>query len=144
MNQTADETAETNEWDTTAESGANSTRGRTLIDSGSLDLMGTSDQTASLQNLEDLLTDEPYKRQDILTLQDPQDHSKFNLNAFHHIKNSLKLEDDDLERAKTDPKARLKRMNLETKEALAELEKTYKPTEMDVKPENKKEKVILI
>lgn len=59
MNQTADETAETNEWDTTAESGANSTRGRTLIDSGSLDLMGTSDQTASLQNLEDLLTDEP-------------------------------------------------------------------------------------
>ena len=59
MNQTADETTETNEWDTTAESGANSTRGRTLIDSGSLDLMGTSDQTASLQNLEDLLTDEP-------------------------------------------------------------------------------------
>jgi len=93
------------------------------------------------KSFRDLLTDEPYKRQDILTLQDPQDHSKFNLNAFHHIKNSLKLEDDDLERAKTDPKARLKRMNLETKEALAELEKTYKPTEMDVKPENKKDKV---
>ena len=88
----------------------------------------------------DLLTDEPYKRQDIIMLQDPQDHTKFNLNSFHHIKNSLKLEDDDLERAKTDPKARLKRMNLETKEALAELEKTYKPTEFDVNPEVKKEK----
>ena len=58
MNQTADETGGTNEWDTTAES-ANSTRGRTLIDSASLDLMGTSDQTASLQNLEELLTEEP-------------------------------------------------------------------------------------
>ena len=52
----------------------------------------------------------------------------------------MKLEDDDLERAKTDPKARLKRMNLETKEALAELEKTYKPTEFDMNPEVKKEK----
>ena len=54
-------------------------------------------------------------------LQDPQNQTKFNLNAFHHIKNSLKLDNDELERAKTDPKARLKRMNLETKEALAEL-----------------------
>lgn len=35
----------------------------------------------------DLLTDKPYKRQDIIMLQDPQDYTKFNLNSFHHIKN---------------------------------------------------------
>ena len=40
----------------------------------------------------------------------------------------------DLEKAKHDPKARLKKMNHETKEALAELEKTYKPTEHDIVP----------
>ena len=39
-----------------------------------------------------------------------------------------------MERAKHDPKARLKKMNHETKEALAELEKTYKPTEHDIVP----------
>ena len=38
----------------------------------------------------------------------------------------------ELERAKTDPKARLKKVNLETKEALAELEKTYKPSEIEI------------
>ena len=37
-----------------------------------------------------------------------------------------------MERAKTDPKARLKKVNLETKEALAELEKTYKPSEIEI------------
>ena len=39
-----------------------------------------------------------------------------------------------MEQAKHDPKARLKKMNHETKEALAELEKTYKPTEHDIVP----------
>ncbi len=39
-----------------------------------------------------------------------------------------------MERAKTDPRARLKRVNMETKEALAELDKTYKA------PEKKEEK----
>ena len=39
-----------------------------------------------------------------------------------------------MEKAKHDPMARLKKMNHETKEALAELEKTYKPTEHDIVP----------
>ena len=46
----------------------------------------------------------------------------------------------ELERAKTDPKARLKKMNNETKEALAELEKTYKATDLDINPEKSKTK----
>ena len=39
-----------------------------------------------------------------------------------------------MEKAKHDPMARLKKMNHETKEALAELEKTYQPTEHDIVP----------
>ena len=38
----------------------------------------------------------------------------------------------ELERARTDPRARLKRMNAETKEALKELDATYKPPEAKV------------
>ena len=37
---------------------------------------------------------------------------------------------EDLERAKTDPRARLKNVNVETKEALAELDKTYQVPEL--------------
>ena len=84
------------------------------------------------KNFKDLLTDEPFQRKDIIILQDPQDFSKFNLNTFHHIKNNVKVENDELERAKHDPKARLKKVNLETKEALAELEKTYKPSDLQI------------
>ena len=36
----------------------------------------------------------------------------------------------DLERAKTDPRARLKNINVETKEALAELDKTFQVPEL--------------
>jgi peptidyl-prolyl cis-trans isomerase-like protein 2 len=36
----------------------------------------------------------------------------------------------DLERAKTDPRARLKHINVETREALAELDRTYKVPEL--------------
>ena len=58
---------------------------------------------------------------------------------MHEINNSIKyyfrnylVSFLELERAKTDPKARLKKVNLETKEALAELEKTYKPSEIEI------------
>jgi len=84
------------------------------------------------KNFKDLLTDEPFPRNELIILQDPQDFTKFNLNRFHHIKNNIKIDNEELERAKTDPKARLKKVNLETKEALAELEKTYKPSEIEI------------
>lgn len=82
------------------------------------------------KNWKDLLTDEPFLRKDIIEIQDPKNHSKFNLNSFHHLKNGLKVDNDELERAKTDPRARLKHINVETKEALAELDRTYKVPEL--------------
>ena len=46
------------------------------------------------KNWKDLLNDEPFVRNDIIVLQDPKDYSKFNLAKFHHIKNSIKVDNE--------------------------------------------------
>lgn len=46
------------------------------------------------KSFKDLLTDEPFTRKDIITLQDPTDLSKFNLANFYHLKNNLRVEDE--------------------------------------------------
>lgn len=75
----------------------------------------------------DLLTDEPFTRKDILTIQDPSNLDKFNLQSFYHIKKKLKLTgEEDEEEAMKDPKYNLKAINFETKASLAELERDYK------------------
>ena len=105
------------------------------------------------KNWKELLTDEVFTRQDIVTLQDPSHLSKFNIANFHHVKNDQKIEDEglsllslqglwwihcinillvELVRAKTDPAARLKSINAETKVVLAQLEKDYKAPEEKV------------
>lgn len=92
-------------------------------------------------NWKDLLNDEPFQRSDIIVLQDPSTCAeKFNLSQFHHVQKRLKVDDDELERAKTDPRARLKRVNAETKDALAELDRTYKAPEVKVTEEEKPDK----
>ena len=35
------------------------------------------------------MTDEPFTKADVVTLQDPTDLTKFNMSSFHHLKNSL-------------------------------------------------------
>ncbi|KAM9464592.1 RING-type E3 ubiquitin-protein ligase PPIL2 [Salvelinus alpinus] len=74
----------------------------------------------------DLLSDEPFTRQDIITLQDPTNLDKFNVSDFFHVKNNLKVLDPDEEKAKLDPSYHLNSTNLETRETLAELYKGYK------------------
>lgn len=44
------------------------------------------------KSFKDLLTDEPYQRSDLIVLQDPSNLSKFNITAFHHVKNDLRVE----------------------------------------------------
>lgn len=39
----------------------------------------------------DLVTDEPFTRKDIITIQDPTHLDKFNLASFYHIQKNLKL-----------------------------------------------------
>ncbi|XP_075220353.1 RING-type E3 ubiquitin-protein ligase PPIL2 isoform X2 [Lycorma delicatula] len=78
----------------------------------------------------DLITDEPFVRKDIITLQDPTNLSKFNLANFHHLKNNLRVEDEEEIKARSDPEARLKTVAKETREILDELNKEYKAPEL--------------
>lgn len=48
------------------------------------------------KSFKDLLTDEPYQRSDIITLQDPHNLEKFNLTNFHHVKNNLRVETEGI------------------------------------------------
>ena len=46
------------------------------------------------KNWKELLTDEAFTRNDIITLQDPKDLKKFNMAEFHHVKNNLRIMDE--------------------------------------------------
>lgn len=81
------------------------------------------------KNFKDLLTDEPFTRKDLVTIQDPTSLDKFNLANFHHLKNNLKVVNTEEEKAKKDPKYYLNRANKDTLGILSELEKTYKEPE---------------
>lgn len=90
------------------------------------------------KNWKDLLNDTPFVKKDIITLQDPNNSRKFNLSTFHHVKNNLRVEDEETIKARSDPNARLKTVSTETKEILEELEKDYKPKEEEKAAEAKK------
>nr|CAD7399038.1 unnamed protein product [Timema cristinae] len=85
------------------------------------------------KNWKDLLTDEPFERKELITIQDPNNVNKFNLSKFHHIKNNLKVEDDVVDK---DGSANLKTVSSETRDILEELNREYKAPE--VKLEEKK------
>ncbi|TRY93603.1 hypothetical protein DNTS_005199 [Danionella cerebrum] len=50
------------------------------------------------KSYKDLLTDEPFTRQDLITLQDPTNLDKFNVSNFFHVKNNMKVLDPELYR----------------------------------------------
>lgn len=81
------------------------------------------------KNWKDLLTDEPFKRSDLITLQDPSQLDKFNMSNFHHLKNNLKVEDEAEKRARKDPKYTLNKTSAETEDILGTLYKEYQPAE---------------
>lgn len=85
------------------------------------------------RNFKDLLTDEPFTRKDIITIQDPTNLDKFNLASFHHLKNNLKIVNEDEEKAKQDPMYYIRKTNNETDSILSELEQTYKEPEKESK-----------
>uniref|UniRef100_A0A673NLN9 PPIase cyclophilin-type domain-containing protein n=1 Tax=Sinocyclocheilus rhinocerous TaxID=307959 RepID=A0A673NLN9_9TELE len=82
------------------------------------------------KSYKDLLTDEPFTRQDLITLQDPTNLDKFNVSDFFHVKNNMKVLDPDEEKAKQGPSYHLKSTNMETRETLAELYRDYKGDEL--------------
>lgn len=93
------------------------------------------------KSFRDLLTDEPFKRTDIITLQDPSNLDKFNLSNFHHLKNNLKVLNEEEEKAKKDPRYTLKCVSSETKGILDELKKEYKPTKKVEEVKRKADKI---
>ncbi len=43
------------------------------------------------KNWKDLLTDEPFTRADLITIQDPSDLSKFNIQTFFHLQHAASV-----------------------------------------------------
>ncbi|EEB16795.1 conserved hypothetical protein [Pediculus humanus corporis] len=88
------------------------------------------------KNWKDLLNSEPFERKDIIVIQDPNNIDKFNISNFHHVKNDLKIVDEDTLLKEEDPNSRLKFINNEAKAILGELNEKYKPPDIEI---NKKE-----
>ncbi|XP_076166310.1 RING-type E3 ubiquitin-protein ligase PPIL2 [Ptiloglossa arizonensis] len=82
------------------------------------------------RNWKDLVNDQPFTRKDIITIQDPNYATKFNLSTFHHIKNNIRVEDEETIKERNNPNAKLKTVSMETKEILAELDRDYKQAEI--------------
>ncbi|CAH1802314.1 unnamed protein product [Owenia fusiformis] len=80
------------------------------------------------KNFRDLLTDEAFTKADVITIQDPTNLDKFNLANFYHVKNNLKVPDEEEEDLKSS-KRNLKSINRETMDILDELDREYKPQE---------------
>ncbi|KAK6923147.1 LOW QUALITY PROTEIN: Cyclophilin-type peptidyl-prolyl cis-trans isomerase domain [Dillenia turbinata] len=60
------------------------------------------------KNWKELLTDEPFSREDLMTIQNPNALDMKVLLNFDHVKNSLKLEDEDLKKMISDPTYNIK------------------------------------
>ncbi|KAF8568469.1 hypothetical protein P879_07866 [Paragonimus westermani] len=70
-------------------------------------------------NYFDLLTSEPFTKNDIITIQDPANLDKFNISAFYHVQNKE-------ENQSGSNVVVIRQLNQETKETLAELPKELK------------------
>jgi peptidyl-prolyl cis-trans isomerase-like 2 len=81
------------------------------------------------KNWKDLISDQPFARKDIITIQDPSNIAKFDISKFYFIQNKLRVETEEEKAEKKDPTGRLQKMSNETKEILKELEATYKEKE---------------
>ncbi|XP_045584377.1 RING-type E3 ubiquitin-protein ligase PPIL2 [Procambarus clarkii] len=82
-----------------------------------------------VNNWRELLTDKIITRADLITIQNPQDLSKYNISSFHHIINNLKVENEETVQARSDASMRLKNVSQDTKQILDEFNRTYKETD---------------
>uniref|UniRef100_A0A1D1YC95 Peptidyl-prolyl cis-trans isomerase-like 2 n=1 Tax=Anthurium amnicola TaxID=1678845 RepID=A0A1D1YC95_9ARAE len=59
------------------------------------------------KNWQELLTDEPFTKDDLITIQNPNALDTKVLLDFDHVKNSLKVDDEDLKRMSEDPSSNI-------------------------------------
>jgi peptidyl-prolyl cis-trans isomerase-like protein 2 len=95
------------------------------------------------KNFKDLVTDEPFKRTDIITLQDPTQLDKFNMGTFHHLKHNLKVDEDETAEALKDPTFKIRTITPEMKSTLETLEKEYAEPEIKIKGRGPDEKATM-
>ncbi|KAK3871171.1 hypothetical protein Pcinc_023665 [Petrolisthes cinctipes] len=82
-----------------------------------------------VNNWRDLLTDEEFIRDDLITIQNPDDLTKFNISQFHHVKNNLRIESEETIQARAGAAHRLKTVSQDTQQILDEFNRTYKEAE---------------
>lgn len=80
------------------------------------------------KNWKELLTDEPFKRDDIITIQNPNAIDSKALLDFDHVKKSLKVDDEELSKMESDPSYNIN-VSGDIKQMLKEL-KTEKGREL--------------
>ncbi|ESW28705.1 hypothetical protein PHAVU_002G010800 [Phaseolus vulgaris] len=72
------------------------------------------------KNWKELLTDEPFTREDLITIQNPNALDNKVLLDFDHVKNSLKVDDEELQKMSSDPTYNIN-MSGDIKQMLQEL-----------------------
>lgn len=90
------------------------------------------------KNWKDLISDQPFTRKDLITIQDPSRIEKFDISQFYFIKNKLRVETEEELADRKDPRGRIQKMSIEIRETLQELESTYKEKEKQVVAEQKR------
>ncbi|KAI8100305.1 hypothetical protein M9435_006789 [Picochlorum sp. BPE23] len=71
------------------------------------------------KNMRDLLTDEPFKRSDIIEIQDPSDLSAKNFSNFDHVKNNISV--DELTGGEQDARSDIKTVSKDIQRTLSAL-----------------------
>ncbi|GFU03734.1 RING-type E3 ubiquitin-protein ligase PPIL2 [Nephila pilipes] len=89
------------------------------------------------KNFKDLLNDEPFTKNDIITIQDPSNLEKFNFNNFHHVKNKLFVTEDSDADQNGDSYGNLKSVNSVTRDVLEEIKKEASIKKLEKKSEEK-------
>ncbi|KRY79549.1 Peptidyl-prolyl cis-trans isomerase 4, partial [Trichinella pseudospiralis] len=75
----------------------------------------------------------------VYSYEDPYKLEKFNISKFYHVKNKLKVKEDEVEElSQDDPLYKLKSVNTETRETLSQLQKDYKAPEKQQLPSTSK------
>ncbi|KAI6650926.1 Peptidyl-prolyl cis-trans isomerase-like 2 [Oopsacas minuta] len=79
------------------------------------------------KNFRELLSDEPFAKSDIITLQDPKNLNKFNITNFFYIKHDLSWKNEE----DKNPMRNIRHLTFECKSALEELYKEEKKSKID-------------
>jgi peptidyl-prolyl cis-trans isomerase-like protein 2 len=74
------------------------------------------------KNYRDLLTDEPFTRKDVITLQEPSCFEKQDVSKFHYQVNALKWDEEEEAEADGKPRSNVKNMNQIMKAAMDEMQ----------------------